>query len=65
MQFKCTIRMDNDAFNHNPALEVARILNKLSNDLGSDHDKGYELHDGYLIDINGNKVGYYMVEDVD
>ena len=63
MKFNCTIRMDNDAFTYNPALEVSRILKKLATDFEQGHDKGSEMHDGYLRDTNGNKVGYYIVEE--
>ena len=68
MQFNCTIQMDNDAFigteplTH-PTLEVARILNKLAKDIDGAYIDGDTSWDGYLRDINGNKVGYYKVEE--
>jgi len=70
MKFNCTIEMDNDAFigteplTH-PTLEVARILNKLSTYLDDGYTHGDTSWDGYLRDINGNKVGYYKVEGED
>ena len=70
MQFKCNIQMDNDAFigteplTH-PLLEVARILKELSKDLDDAYVDGDTSCDGYLRDINGNKVGYYKVEETD
>ncbi len=70
MQFNCNIQMDNDAFvgteplTH-PLLEVSRILNKLSKNLHDAYVDGETYFDGYLRDINGNKVGYYRVEKTD
>ena len=67
MRFNCTIQMDNDAFmgideRANPTLEVARILHKLADEM-SESDADDTSWDGYLRDINGNKVGYYKVEE--
>ena len=62
MKFNCTIRMDNDAFTHNPALEVSKILHKLADDVSESYPDS-DMYDGYLRDTNGNKVGYYIVEE--
>ena len=69
MQFNCTIQMDNDAFmgidkRAHPTLEVARILHKLADEI-SEADADDTSWDGYLRDINGNKVGYYKLEGED
>lgn len=70
MQFNCTIEMENDAFKGtepltHPILEVARILKELSKDLDYAYIDGDTNWDGYLRDLNGNKVGHYKVEGVD
>lgn len=51
-KFKIEIKMDNDAFQEDPALEVARILRELA-----DNVERNGLGGRYLFDINGNMVG--------
>ena len=70
MKFNCTIQMDNDAFmgideGAHPTLEVARILHGLADNMCQSYPDDTSW-DGYLRDINGNKVGYYKYEsDID
>jgi len=49
---KITIKMDNAAFENEPATEVARILHELAAHIAEDGPS-----DQYLKDINGNRVG--------
>ena len=51
--FKLTIRIDNDAFKDDAAVEVARILRRLARDIVvKDVESGMKLYD-----VNGNAVG--------
>lgn len=65
MKFNCTIETDNDAFQAHPTLEVGRMLHKMADIMGQSYPDDTSW-DGYLRDINGNKVGYYSwVSDID
>ena len=57
MSVKIEITTDNAAFGSDPGYEVARILRELANQiaLGSEYR--------VLMDINGNRVGLYEMED--
>jgi len=55
MKFEFEIDSDNAAFSDSPELEVARLLRQTAKRIeGQD--------EGLLIDINGNKVGYWFIE---
>lgn len=47
------IRMDNAAFEYDPAFEVARILHEFADDL----TEGFPANEYKLHDVNGNTCG--------
>lgn len=55
--FKLTIHTTNAAFEDDPGLEVARILEELSTQLAYSGTSAY----GAVYDINGNGVGTYVL----
>jgi hypothetical protein len=59
MDYKIEINCDNAAFEDDPALEIARILNNLADNLK--HDPA--LNTEKLRDINGNFVGFAKMVD--
>jgi len=59
MDITIKINMDNDAFGDNPALELARILKKMSENICVVHGGMKEK----IIDINGNTCGKVTVKD--
>lgn len=59
MQLQIVINLDNDAFKPDPGPECSRILDRLSVQIECvtlEPGQNQSLHD-----INGNKVGYFMV----
>ena len=68
MKFRCEIEMDNAAFDPNPLLELSRLLSNAAGTFKQlkDYDPlGWDLNNGWFIDINGNKVGRYTIEGED
>ena len=68
MKFKCEIEMDNDAFKHDPLMELSRLLSKLL--FNFEREEGVyplssQLREGIFKDTNGNKVGSYTIEGED
>ena len=59
MTFTCEIRMDNAAFDDEPATELARIVKLVATAI----EQGHIAYTCY--DINGNTVGHWAVEDDD
>ena len=60
MQFKCKIDMDNDAFAHDPHLELANIIKQISKEV----DEFVCVERTKTIrDYNGNKVGEWTIGD--
>lgn len=55
--FKLQIKTDNAAFENSAADEIARILERLANDLRDSADTAA----GKLRDANGNTVGSYKL----
>ena len=58
MQFKCKIDMDNDAFAHDPHLELANIIKQISKDVD---DFVCVERTKTIRDYNGNKVGEWTI----
>lgn len=56
MTFKLQIDCDNAAFSDNPLEEVGRILKELSEKIDANEH-------GKIYDYNGNKVGFYKLEE--
>ena len=57
--FKLEMETGNDAFGDNAftqAIEISRILDKISEDINNGHDHGS------CVDINGNKVGSWSID---
>tara|TARA_B100000925_G_C21782969_1_gene377053 strand:- start:17 stop:223 length:207 start_codon:yes stop_codon:yes gene_type:complete len=68
MIFKCEIEMDNAAFDPDPLLELRRLLINAAmrfEQLQGSDPLGWDLNNGWFIDINGNKVGRYTIEGKD
>ena len=57
MRFTMTFKMDNAAFEDEPATEAARLLLQAAEAV----EDGYE--DGACVDINGNRVGQWEVKE--
>ena len=57
MELHINIKMDNAAFEEEPGIEAARILNKLAATIQADNDI-----DEKIFDINGNSIGRAWVE---
>ena len=60
MRFKCEINMDNDAFAHDPHLELANIIKQISKDVD---DFVCVERTKTIRDYNGNKVGEWTIGD--
>ena len=58
MQFKCKIDMDNDAFAHDPHLELSNIIKQISKDVD---DFVCVERTKTIRDYNGNKVGEWTI----
>lgn len=54
MQIKIIINCDNDAFLENPHIEISRILNELSLQVGCNGVSEEQK----IFDINGNTIGH-------
>lgn len=52
--FEIKFTTDNDAFKENPQDEVIRILQDVATRISEGKI------DGYIYDVNGNKVGYWL-----
>lgn len=61
-QITITIETDNAAFDHEPSVEVARILRDLTKRIARDGILDVYLYDSQLRDINGNKCGQFSVQ---
>lgn len=59
--FNLTLRTDNDAFQPEPNLEVARILREIANKVEREGAIGLFQT---IFDSNGNDVGRYKLGDV-
>ena len=58
--FELKIEIGNEAFSPDPGHEVARILQGVAEYLRN----GFQNEDmGKLMDINGNTVGYWAIEE--
>ncbi len=66
MHFRLYVDTENDAFDPNPDLELARILRKVADDLEFSIDVGMEPI-GFpfqtIFDVNGNDVGRFALKD--
>ncbi len=56
MKFIVEIEVENDAFVPDSDIEVSRILEEVNHNIKN----GFK--DGYVRDINGNRVGFYKYE---
>jgi hypothetical protein len=64
MKLMIEIRMENAAFEDEPATEAARILRQLARDIAEDGAGAFDPGPGAkLRDSNGNTVGWARVED--
>ena len=61
MKAKIEINLDNDAFQPSAGPELARILRNLANDL-DEHPDACEI---VVVDINGNSVGHFEIEQIE
>jgi len=59
MIFKCEIDMDNDAFAHDPHLELYRVIKKIANEVNQFVCD--ERHKA-IWDYNGNKIGSWTIK---
>lgn len=60
-EFNIVIDTENAAFYGNPLPEICRILTKLVAQLQNEPPE-YSLGGGFLRDINGNRVGEYILK---
>jgi len=68
MKFKCEVTMDNASFSDDPLLELSRLLTNAAmrfEQLQGSDPLGWDLNNGWFIDLNGNKVGRYTIEGED
>lgn len=61
-QINITIDTGNSAFDHEPSVEVARILRDLTKRIARDGILDVYLYDSELRDINGNYCGELAVQ---
>ena len=66
MQFTLVIDLENDAFKEVPGFEIARIMNRLGSRLVDHPDlmSTGATHQGSVHDKNGNRVGFWQVQEV-
>lgn len=62
-EFVLTVSLDNDAFTGDATPELVRILSDVAGKLESWGADNYRNSTGSIVDVNGNRVGGFVVRD--